>query len=246
MGSAGVSLEAFDQVVVDGGAQTPPRSHATTLPQGSGSLAIIRSLIHFHHGEEEPNATSLAAQAKVSQPRASQVLARLRKLGLVAKTPASRWIPNREALLDRFLLDYKGPGGSEQYLYSLDPLTDVATRMASLNVASSHFVVSADVGADLIAAWRRPSTMIVYVRAAIDSTQFGLVEAQGSEDANIIIRSPRDTSVFPTPALVVDVRGVEVPLADPTQMIWDLENLGGADRHEAAEVMREWVLTDRP
>jgi hypothetical protein len=34
-----------------------------------------------------------------------------------------------------------------------------------------------------------------------------------------------------------------VPLTDPLQQIWDLENLGGADRIEAAERMREWLLT---
>ncbi len=246
-GSGNYDLRAPGLLLQQRRTHTPPASRVTALPQGSGSLAIVRSLIRFHQGEEEgPNVSALAAQAKVSQPRASQVLAQLRKLELVSKTAAGRWVPNREALLDRFLLDYKGPGGSEQYLYSLDPLTEVATNLARLNIAGSDLAISADVGVDLIAAWRRPSTMIVYARVPIDSAQFGLVEAQGREDANIIIRSPRDTSVFPTPPLVVNVSGVDMSLADPTQMIWDLHNLGGADRHEAAEVMREWVMKSRP
>ena len=69
-----------------------------------------------------------------------------------------------------------------------------------------------------------------------------MVRAQGRSDANVIVRQPADTSVFPVPDLVVDVDGVEVSLADPTQMIWDLHDLGGHDRLEAAGVMREWLL----
>ena len=43
--------------------------------------------------------------------------------------------------------------------------------------------------------------------------------------------------------LVATVRGVDIPLADETQLIWDLQDLGGADRLEAAGVLREWLLT---
>jgi hypothetical protein len=38
------------------------------------------------------------------------------------------------------------------------------------------------------------------------------------------------------------VLGNDVPLADPFQQIWDLEDLGGADRIEAAGRLREWLL----
>ena len=246
-GSENFDLRAPGLVLRQRRTNTRPPRVVTALPQGSGSLAIIRSLIGFHEGEaEEPSATSLANQAKVSQPRASQVLAQLRKLDLVSKSSSGHWHPNREALLDRFLLDYSGPGGSEQYLYSLDPLIEVARKLAHVSASITQHVISADVGADLIAPWRRPSTMIVYAKTPIDTLQLGLVNAQGRRDANIVLRFPRDRSVFPAPQLVADVGGVEVPLADPTQLIWDLNDLGGADRHEAAEVMREWVLENRP
>jgi hypothetical protein len=226
---------------------TSPPVKSTALPQGSGSLAIIRSLIGFSDDEtEEAGATTLAAQANVSQPRASQVLSQLHRYGLVARTGHGRWLPDRAAMLDRLLSEYRGPGGSERYLYSLDPLTDVAVSLATAAPAGS-VAVSADVGPDLIRAWRRPTMLIVYVRDAIDPwTTSGLVDAQGRDDANVIVRSPRDTSVFPRHQLLADVHGVEVPLADPTQMIWDLHQLGGQDRLEAAEVMREWVLSDHP
>lgn len=222
---------------------SPPKSRRTRLPHGSGSLAIVRALIRFSEGEEEePSATALAAQAKVSQPRASQVLHQLLDLDLVERMNDGRWSPRRDSLLDRFLAEYRGPGGSEQYLYSLDPPTDVAVRAARLASADRPIVVSADVGPDLLLAWRRPSVVILYTQAAVDPAELDLVEAQGRHDANVILRSPRDLSVVPVPELVAELRGAEIPLADPTQQIWDLQDLGGADRLEAAGMLREWLL----
>ena len=222
-----------------------PRIKASRLPQGSGSLAIIRTLIGFPRGtNEEPGATALAHQVGVSQPRASQVLHRLRELDLVTLSPERRWVPDREALLDRFLNEYRGPGGSERYLYSLDPPNEVALRAAQ-QADERSLAVSADVGPDLLLAWRRPSVVILYARQLLDPDQLGLVDAQGRHDANVVIRTPDDASVFPTNVLVADMSGVEVPLADPTQQVWDLQDLGGADRLEAAGRLREWLL-NRP
>jgi len=242
-GNGNFDLRAPGLVLRQRTTSTPPKPRRTKLPQGSGSLAIVRALIRFSQGEqEEPTATALAAQAKVSQPRASQVLHQLLDLDLVDRTEDGRWSPRREALLDRFLADYRGPGGSEQYLYSLDPPTDVAVRAARLASPDRPVVVSADVGPDLLLAWRRPTALILYAHAAIDPAELDLVDAQSRHDANVILRSPRDLSVFPVAQLVAELRGAEIPLADPTQQIWDLQDLGGADRLEAAGMLREWLL----
>lgn len=220
-----------------------PKPTRRTLPGGSGSWAIIRSLISFTKGEEEqPSATALAAQAQVTQPRASQVLAALSRLGLVERTSQGRWLPDRAALLDRFLTDYPGPGGSERYLYSLDTPSEVAITAAH-RAGPRALAVSADVGPDLVTPWKRPSVVIVYLAEDIDLKELGLTQAQGSADANVLVRAPRDRSVFPTPPLVAKADGVEIALADPTQMLWDLHDLGGADRLEAAAELREWLLT---
>jgi DNA-binding transcriptional ArsR family regulator len=226
-------------------AATQPRGKPRRLPQGSGSLAIIRALIGFPRGtDEERGATALASQVGVSQPRASQVLHKLLELDLVTRTPQGRWSPDREALLDRFLYEYRGPGGSERYLYGLDPPNEVAACAAQQNAAKS-LAVSADVGPDLVLAWRRPSVVILYARQLLDLDQLGLVDAQGRHDANVIVRNPDDVSVFPSHPLVADMDGVDVPLADLTQQVWDLQDLGGADRLEAAGRLREWLL-NRP
>lgn len=224
----------------------PPKPVRATLPRGSGSFAVIRALIRFGEGEEEePGVTALAAQAGVSQPRVSQVLARLRDHNLVQRVDRGRWRPRREALLDRFMAEYRGPGGSEQFFYALDSPAEVAVGAAR---SWGHEVaVSADVGPDLIVPWRRPSTVILYVKPVPDMVGLGLelAGAQGRHDANVIVCMPADRSVFPVPALVAELHGVEIGLADPSQLLWDLDDLGGADRADAAGRLREWLLASR-
>lgn len=220
-----------------------PAPERRSLPRGSGSNAIIRALIGSRAGEDqEVGATALARQTGVSQPRASQVLRQLSGLDLIEGAGHGRWRPRREALLDRFLAEYPGPQGSEQYLYSLDSPAAVAVRTNSLHL---RVAVSADAGPDLIVPWRRPSVVIVYVEHAIDPADLELVEAQGRHDANVIVRVPEDRSVFPSFTFAAEVQGLRVSLADPTQMIWDLQDLGGADRLEVAGRLREWLLTHR-
>jgi hypothetical protein len=227
-------------------ASAAPAPRQRSLPRGSGSYAVIRALVSFSGSEdEEPGATALAAQAGISQPRASQVLHQLHDLKLVDISGHGRWAPNREALIDRFLAEYPGPGGSEHYYYTLDSPVDIAVGAGQVSTPGRPIAVSADVGPDLIVPWRRPSVVILYARHAIDPSDFGLTEAQGRHDANVIVRTPGDRSVFPVPALAGQVQGNEVPLADPLQQIWDLQDLGGADRIEAAGRLREWLL-ERP
>lgn len=221
-----------------------PRRASDKLPQGSGSTAIIRALIRFgEHDEAAGGASALARMANVSQPRASQVLGQLADVGLVSKTGRGRWRPDRDALLDRLLTEYPGPGGSQQFFYSLDTPNDVAVALATNATTRDAIGVSADVGPDLVTAWRRPSVLIAYTRGELDLDSLGVVSAQGSEDANVIVRYPADSSVFATPGLSAEFRSVEIPLADPTQMLWDLRALGGSDRWESAGKLREWMLT---
>jgi hypothetical protein len=219
-----------------------PAPRRMSLPRGSGSFAVIRALISSGEEAEKLGATALAAQAGVSQPRVSQVLHHLHDLDLVERTGHGRWEPDREALVDRFLAEYPGPGGSEQYCYSLDPPTNVAIRAGQVSEPGRPIVASADVGPDLIVPWRRPSLVILYVKHVMDLSSLGLTDAQGRHDTNVIVRLPEDRSVFPSHALVASIQGNDVPLADPLQQIWDLQDLGGADRLEVAGRLRQWLL----
>lgn len=222
---------------------TAPASKHRTLPRGTGSFAIIRALIRFPRDEaEQVGATALAEQVGVSQPRASQVLHRLHDLELVDSSGRGRWRPRRESLLDRFLAEYPGPGGSESYLYGLDSPSDISVRATTAITARQSIAISADVGPDLIAPWHRPSVVIIYASRPFDPTRLGLIQAQGKHDANVVVRLPEDLSVFVPPMLTATMQDREVVLADPTQQVWDLQDLGGADRMEAAERLREWLL----
>lgn len=224
-------------------ALTAPAARQRSLPRGSGSFAVIRALVGSRSSEEEVGATEIAARAGVSQPRASQVLHKLRQLSLVQRTGNGRWRPDREGLLDRFLTEYPGPGGSTEYFFGLEQPAESARRIAG-DTRGTQLAVSADVGPDLISPWRRPSTAIIYARRGIEPAGLELVRASGEHDANVIVRIPQDLSVFPAHPLSAVLRGTEIPLSDPVQMIWDLENLGGADRMEAAEKLRRWLLTN--
>lgn len=217
---------------------TAPIRH--TLPRGRGGWAVIRWLIV---NGDVTSLTELSLQADVSQPRISQVAGQLEGLGLLHRG-RGRWSPvDRAELLDRFLKEYPGPGGSEVPLYSLDDPLDVVIRIARRRPRPS-MAVSADVGVDLLVPWRSPTTVVIYTDAPLrlDRTP-GVTPAHSRGDANIIHRVPDDHSIFSLKRMAT-VRGVDVPLADPVQMLWELGNLGGGgDRLEASERLRGWMLS---
>jgi DNA-binding transcriptional ArsR family regulator len=220
----------------------PVHRGRASLPHGPGSLAIIRFLIRQSDEWAAFGPTELAKVGEVQQPRASQVLARLRSAGLVERIPEG-WRADREALLNAFLNGYRGQRGTELYFYSLDPVTAAAREVVNnLRSANTKIAVSADVGPDLIAPWRSPSVAIIYAADAFDTGDVGLVPAHSRDDANVIVRVPEDTTVF-RPEVLEDTTGM--PLADEIQMIWDLHDLGGDDRIEAAGEMKKWLLTSR-
>lgn len=220
----------------------PKRSVSRQLPTGSGSGAIIRHLIQEWRGQPSPTVSALAHIAGVTQPRASQVITKLSDLGFVARSAdGERRVVDRDALLDRFLAEYRGPGGSARYLYSLDAPLTTALRAAKASPNFGDLVVSADVGPDLIAPWRRPTTLILYSRGGVPDRELGAVPTASRDSANVIVRTPLDMSVFPAHPSVAEHKGVEIPLADPVQMVWDLLDLGGAEREEAAGVLRQRI-----
>ncbi len=209
------------------------------LPLGVGSLSIIRTLITTG---ECPGPTQLAQAVGVTQPRASQVLDRLTRSGLVDREDRTTWTVHRAALLDAFLSQYRGPGGSEHRLYTLGPLEDAAHDLAeaSRRATGSALSLSGDVAADRISPWRRPTTLLVYAPTPFSTSALDMVEARGSHDANVVIRYPDDRSLFKLDPIDTDS---DLRLVDPTQIIWDLVDLGGSDRREAADKVAAWLLS---
>jgi hypothetical protein len=217
---------------------------AGSLPRGQGGLAVVRALIYGPKGFNDPRLGQqrLAAAAGVSQPRVAQVLGRLRDAGLV-RGKGREWRADREALLDAFLEEYRGPGGQEAYFYTLDPLVNVAWAVASRGPGEEG-VVSADVGPDLLTPVRAPTHLIAYLSGPPDLSRAEVVPAEGRGDANVILRWPTDRSVLGPEGwiLVRPARGRRIRVAHPTQLMWDLRLLGGEDRLTAAEELRKWIL----
>jgi hypothetical protein len=227
-------------------ASTPRR---TSLPRAGGGLALVRALIAHPGYFSDARLTQgrLAAAAGITQARVAQVMAQLREAGLV-ETKLGSSPQDRARLLDAFLDEYAGPHGEEAYFYTLEPLKDVAKRVCRPSAeAAWPGAISADVGPDLIAPFRSPTVLIVYIKrpGALELDEF--VPAEGRGDANVIIRASQDSSVFGSDALplVRPIDGTNVRLADPVQMIWDLHQLGGEDRVAGANRLRQWVLKSR-
>jgi hypothetical protein len=225
---------------------TPPKKQRKTLPTGRGSLFIMRYLLSQCGTEKETiSATSLATLAGVSQPRVSQVLGQLAALGLVDRRSRTQWRPNLLDLMEAFLSEYSGPLGHRELYYSLDePLVATLKYVRATGCTTDLPLISADVGPDLLAPHRRPSTTVLYVRHHDRSLPTGLdwVAAEGTDDANVHLCWPADETIFAFPVEATTTKG-PVLLADPAQMAWDLQWLGGEDRQEAAQVLFTWQMS---
>jgi hypothetical protein len=212
------------------------RRSSAPLPNGWAGLRVVRTLIT---SPPDPIRTStLARVAGISEPRTSQVLHQLKVHGFASKGPSSEWDVDRATLLNLFLGEYPGPGGDQWWFYALDP---GAASRAVAQRQELEPVISGDVAADLLAPRRRPSHLIVYVRQGSLAGNHELVATTAQADANVILIRPRDTSVFPSePSQPPTLAGVR--LAEPTQIAWDLQQLGGADRLEQLEELKAWII----
>ena len=89
--------------------------------------------------------------------------------------------------------------------------------------------------------WRHPTLAVVYASGALDLSDAGFVQAEGRPDASVIVRWTTDRTLLapapPWPRVVDDI-----PLTDPTQQWWDLIDLGGEDRREAADRLRAAIV----
>jgi hypothetical protein len=210
------------------------------LPHGNGSLRMARFMIE---NDLALSPTYLANVAGTSPARASQVLRHFRHAGIAERRPDG-WLADRPALLDLFLRSYRGPGGIQRRLHTLLSPLQCARRLAA-SLQGSQWALSADLGPDFIVAWRAPTHLVAYVPELPHPARLDAVEAEAGEEANLVLVVPEDRSVFSSRDLNVNADGEAFPLADPVQMVWDLDRLGGEDRAEAAERMRTWILEHR-
>jgi hypothetical protein len=256
-GPAGVhgSLR-FGDVVVRVGAVEAQHDRAVSGRSGPapwGSLAVVRCLV------EQPAATQkvLARMAQISQPRVSQVLAPLVDRQLVERTGAGWVVRDFDGLVRQWLDAYPGPGGIATYWYGLDTPTGQAQKVLQLlgqsrspkpgvrtttaGVGEPFAVVSGDVAADMVAPWRTPARAVIYARAGADLAEVGMSPV-ASEGSTLELVVPQDPGVWPHAS--VSMVGGSSPIADPLQILWDVQRSTGPDSAEA--VARLWeVLRER-
>ena len=187
----------------------------------------------------------LAALVGVSQPRISQVLSRLRTRSAVSVTDDG-YAGQKANLLDLYLANHRPALVSPEVgWYSVRPVREQIERVcAAASETSARVAVSADFAPDLLVPWRHPTLTAVYTDRPLDLTPVGFVRADGRVDATVLLRHTPDSTLLaafePWPRVVDDI-----PLADPVQQIWDLQDLGGEDRHEAADRLRAGILDGR-
>lgn len=209
---------------------------------GPGTSALVRALITASWPTTQ---TELAALVGVSQARVSQVIAQLDKKSAVSST-AQGYVGRRRKLLDLYIANHR-PAlvDTETPWYGLQPVREQVERLcARASSASVRVAVSADLGPDLLVPWRHPTLTVVYTDARLDLTDAGLVRAEGRVDATVLLRHTSDTTLL-APFEPWPRHAQGFPLADPVQQVWDLHDLGGADRIEGAHRLAERILDRR-
>lgn len=206
---------------------------------GAGTAAIARVLIAAN---EPLTGVAIAEAVGVSQPRASQVIRQLSEHAAV-RTTDDGCVGRTAKLLDLYQRRAR-PSlvEAESFWYSTRPPTEQAARVVELARATGVSVaVSADLAPDLLVPWRHPTLTIVYAGAALTMTGARFVPAEGRADASIVLRWTADRTLL-TPARPWPPMVNGIPLTDPVQQWWDLMDLGGEDRREAADRLRQAII----
>ena len=163
--------------------------------------------------------------------------------GLASVIQVIQW----DQLLDWWLQNYPGPGGTRSYWYSLEDLrTQAGTAVTALKAAApaGEPVLSGDLAADYIAPWRRPDSVTIYVRRSATLEREGFVQVSGRDEATLVVCAPKDPGVWmPAPWILGDPEA-QLRLADPLQVLYDLTTAAGPDAGEAADQLRAKLRSD--
>ena len=214
-------------------------SRKVTRRWGSGTAAIARLLIA---ADRPLTGVAIAEAVGVSQPRASQVLKQFSGSAAVQATEDG-YVADAGPLMELYERRSRPTlVEPESYWYSTRPMLEQANKLVHrARQENGSIAFSADLGPDLLVPWRHPTLTVVYTDIAPASVAPDLVPAEGRADASIIIRRTSDATLLtPTPPWPGAVEGV--PLTDPVQQWRDLLELGGDDRREAAERLRDAIL----
>lgn len=89
-------------------------------------------------------------------------------------------------------------------------------------------------------SWRHPTVTIVYAEDQLALESARMVPAEGRADASILWRATDDRTLLTVAARPAAIDGI--PITDAVQQWWDLRDLGGEDRLEAADRLRRAII----
>lgn len=205
---------------------------------GDGTAAIVRLLIA---ADAPLTQVKIVDTVGVTQPRASQVLKQLIATDAVSVS-VSGYCGKRARLLDLYGRRARPHlVAPEASWYSTRPLIDQAHRIVdTARRARVEIAFSADLGPDLLVPWRHPTVTIVYADDQLALGPAGLVPAEGRADASVLWRRTNDQTLLTSRERPAAIDGI--PITDPVPQWWDLRDLGGEDRLEAAGRLRRAII----
>ncbi|WP_022890452.1 hypothetical protein [Agromyces italicus] len=194
-------------------------------PRPYTKFAVARALL----APERLPQTMLAARFHVSQPAVSNAVAKL-----ADEVPPRTTGDDHGALFDYALTRYPGPGGITTYWWRDDPLDQQA---ATILEADAGALLSGDLAARQISAWRVPEHATVYTVNELNPAALGFAAAT-ADDYTLSITVPADTTLWATSKL-----HHRPGTADPVIVAHDILNTGTTgDQDEAAGMIRAATL----
>ncbi|MBF4618022.1 hypothetical protein ITJ44_08045 [Clavibacter sp. VKM Ac-2873] len=194
-----------------------------------GQLAVTRALLL---GGRFRRQQDLAELLGLTQSAVSQALVRLGD-GVV-RTAGGFEAADRALLLRIADEEYPGAGGITTHWWH-DGDLETQARMVG---AQDGVVLSGDLAARRISAWRKPERVTTYAPTGLDAATLGFARADAA-DHTLSITVPADRTLFTTARAF----GIEPGLADPLIAAHDVERTGSTgDQQEAAERIRALIM----
>jgi hypothetical protein len=208
------------------GAPTPAPA-PTKGPVPYGQYAVLRALLVT---TEPATQHQLAAATGLTQPAISNALRAL--VPLVERTAAGWTLTDTAAAWGQALT--VPLNGVTTYWWSDLPLTEQAAALPD------DALISGDLAADRIAAWRMPEHVTAYLRSGIDLSTSGFTLGS-SDDYTLSVTIPADKTIWAT----ADHAG-RPGTADPVITARDVLRTGTTgDQQEAADRIRAATRTPR-
>ncbi|NQX35077.1 hypothetical protein [Herbiconiux sp. VKM Ac-2851] len=198
-------------------------------PKPYNRYALERALIL--DDQARPQAV-LAGEIGAPQSAVSQSMRSLKKV--FANFSEHKQAPDRRMLWDHFMTEYPGPGGITTYWWHDTPLQE----QAHLVGVRTKALVSGDLAARVIAPWRQPEHVTMYLGEGFDPSALGFALGTPS-DYTLSITVPADKTIFATAKAFAPMPGY----VDPVIAAYDVGVTGtSGDENEAVERIRDQVV----